>query len=728
MYRQLTPLSEILAIEQWPVDLFQNDDLQNLLDSTYVVDYLFSANAQSLSASITLIFEGEVAFEIPGLSGISLVVGVPDVQLPEPPVDEQPPGDELPGGAPDDFPFDTNLLEGWTQLSLGFNLLLENGEWSLSIYDLSFELRIDSTLLKPVDGSDYVAIGMRGDVSLDQALNFTVRGFDEYDLAACEIGDLGLILSAQGVSLDLSRLTSPAEIETAGFNDQFIGIFLGLAAIQLPEVILHEEGTPIALEVFNFVIGNGGIGGILSIETAIATKLFSFQFVLTQGSVELEQNSITLCSLQGEILIPFFDQPLELMLGFGNDGSFYAALSQGDADGLFTLDIPFLGTFTLSSLGFVTDEGEAGLLLSGILQLEVLSPLLQWPAIELFELRIGAGGEVQLPDGWIDLQEPVALDLFGFRLEITRIGFGNTDDGRRWVGFSGGVQLVEFLPTGASVEGLRVIWDPSGDLDPEITLQGVGVELTLPGVLEFAGDVAFINEESVSYFQGNAKLNLLPLGIELDASLKIGRDLDEGYKFVYTFMSLELPIGLPLWATGAALYGIAGLYGMNVNPTAENSDWYGWYAGLPEQFNVTHSGKWKGLEDGKALGAGMTLGTLFDVGQVVTVKGLFALILPGPVILVHGKANFLATPPDASEPTDQGCSTPWRCWMPWRATSSSTSTPAGAKRRSSTSPLQPKLILILPTCATGTCTWGRTPRRTAASGQTSSACSTAMPT
>jgi hypothetical protein len=42
------------------------------------------------------------------------------------------------------------------------------------------------------------------------------------------------------------------------------------------------------------------------------------------------------------------------------------------------------------------------------------------------------------------------------------------------------------------------------------------------------------------------------------------------------------------------------------------------------------------------------------VGQVVTVKGLFALILPGPVILVHGKANFLATPPDASEPTDQG--------------------------------------------------------------------------
>ena len=171
---------------------------------------------------------------------------------------------------------------------------------------------------------------------------------------------------------------------------------------------------------------------------------------------------------------------------------------------------------------------------------------------------------------------PVALDLYGFRLEISRIGFGSTDDGRRWVGFSAGVHLVDFLPTGVSVEGLRITWDPTGHVPVQVTLQGVGLELTLPGVLTLDGDVAFVNEDVERYFKGNVKLALLSLGITLDASIKVGRNLEEDYKFVYTFMDVTLPVGVPLFATGAALYGISGMYGMNVNPSATNGDWYGW--------------------------------------------------------------------------------------------------------------------------------------------------------
>ena len=173
----------------------------------------------------------------------------------------------------------------------------------------------------------------------------------------------------------------------------------------------------------------------------------------------------------------------------------------------------------------------------------------------------------------------------------------------------------------------------------------------MPGVLNLAGDVALINEPPLHTFEGNAKLDLLPLGIGLDASVKIGYDSEKDYKFLYTFLSLQLPIGIPIWATGAAIYGLSGLYGMNVNPDAKNGDWYGWYKEDPA-FSVTNSSKWTPLEDGRAFGAGMVLGTLFDAGRVVSAEALLAIVIPGPVIMLNGKANLLAVPPQLGDSSE----------------------------------------------------------------------------
>lgn len=654
MYRQITPLIDLLDLEQWPVEFFPQDDLQGLFESIYVVDHHFSLAGGTIHFSIKALLQGEIRFTLPGLTGSALVIGVPTVEIPIPAEDPdaEVPSESEAAALDPDFPFDNSLPAGWTQVSLGFEL--DAGRWTLTFYDLSLELRVESSLLRPVEGSQEVTLRLRGDLTVDDACNITLDALVELDLPACEIGDTGLVLAASGVILDLSRQSSPPEILAAGFGESFIGIFFSTCSVEFPADLTQDNGAPVSLEGQNVAIGDGGISGSFNLAAPLSASFSGFQLDLQSGEVTFLQNSIIQSSLAASLQVPFFDQPLDILLSLSEDGGFFATLSQADADGLFTLAIPSLGTLTLSSLGFSTQDGETALLLSGSLQLEVLSPMLQWPTVDLQDLRITANGEIQLPDGWIDLQVPVSLDLFSFRLEITRLGFGSTEDDRRWVGFSGGVQLVEFLPTGASIEGLRITWDPAGHLDAEITLQGVGIELTLPGVLNLDGDVAFYNEETQSYFQGNAKLDLLPLGIQLDASIKIGRDHQEGYKFVYTYMGVTLPIGIPLWATGAALYGIAGLYGMNVNPSAQDSDWYGWYTGQPAPYDMTNAGKWIGLEDGKALGAGMTVGTLFDVGRVVTVKGLFALILPGPVILLQGRANFLATPPDPAEPSSQG--------------------------------------------------------------------------
>ena len=392
-------------------------------------------------------------------------------------------------------------------------------------------------------------------------------------LPQCMIGESGLVISAESI-----RWLTPASPDLpANTPEAFIGLYLENATTVLAGLTLDEIPT---LNVDYLFLGHGGITCSIDLANLDFTgSLLGFGFTLETLGAELVQNAITASKLGGRLIVPFFDNELTLSAGIRSDGGIHATLEQADDDGLFELPIPGLGTLTLSSIGFVDDEQGTAVLLSGTLQLTVLSPALQWPAIELQELRIDSGGNVQLPNGWIDLQEPTGFNLYGFNLEITRIGFGNTDDDRRWVGFSGGVQLLPMLPTGASVEGLRIIWDPANPNEPpEITLQGVGVELTLPGVLRFDGDVAFITEEEQRYFQGNANLDIIPIGLNIDASLKIGTNTDPEYKFLYTYMDFNPPIGIPLFATGAAIYGISGLYGMNVAPSAENSDWYGWYA------------------------------------------------------------------------------------------------------------------------------------------------------
>ena len=529
-----------------------------------------------------------------------------------------------------------------------------------------FSLSFDAGLIRPVElvGGQYeivedapYRVGFAVDLAIGSG-GISVGGPDTFSFPPFTIGETGIVVDPGEVRFALSPEAAQelsSDFPAAGLETGFRGVFIATGTLYFP------SGFPISsVAVANAFIGTNGFSGSVVARAGdpglvAGTDLSGLPFSLSEVELTFVQNALTAFRIDGALTLPFFDEPLDVTVGLGMDGGLSLSLDQSATDGIADFELGQLGTFALSSFGLVDDASGFAVLLGGTLQLDVLSPALQWPAIDLQGLRISAGGEVELPDGWLDLQTPVALDLYGFMLEISRIGFGSTDDGRRWIGLSAGIHLVDFLPTGVSVEGLRVAWDP-GDptAAPQVTLQGIGLELTLPGVLSLSGDVAFVDEEAERYFKGNAELALLPLGITLDASLKIGRNLEEDYKFVYAFLDVTLPVGLPLWATGAALYGVSGLYGMNVNPSAEGGDWYGWYAGPPAPFDITHTDKWVGTADGKAVGAGVTLGTLFDLGHVVSAKVLFALVLPGPVILMQGKANFLQLPPDPDDPTSEG--------------------------------------------------------------------------
>src|SRR3972149_5203564 len=286
------------------------------------------------------------------------------------------------------------------------------------------------------------------------------------------------------------------------------------------------------------------------------------------------------------------------------------------------------------------------------------------------EFLIDSKGHVHLDGGWLNLPNQKAMNFYGFQMEITKFGFGKTEDGGKWIGLSGGIKLVEGLPAGASVEGLRIVWYDNGK-PPSLTFNGVGVEFQVPGVLQFKGAIAYsgllensipnsIEKEQIQRFDGSIKLKLTAINMEIDAALVIGSASGPrgNYAFFAIYLGVELPAGIPLWSTGLALYGMAGLFATQMEPNkAEDKGWYenpdggdGWYR-LPEIGVTDLAKKWGPNLGSLALGAGVTIGTLPDNGTSFHGKFLLVIVLPGPIILLEGRGDLLKKRGDMKETT-----------------------------------------------------------------------------
>jgi hypothetical protein len=276
---------------------------------------------------------------------------------------------------------------------------------------------------------------------------------------------------------------------------------------------------------------------------------------------------------------------------------------------------------------------------------------LDWPMFHLDDLSIDSKGNVHLDGGWLDLKDQYSLDFLGFKIEVTKLGFGKTEEGGKWIGISGGLKLVDGLSAGASVEGLRIIWyDDGSGRATRITLNGVGVEFEVPDVLRFKGAVSYkeltVGADTIHRFDGDIKLELISLDLEIDAKVVVGSVTGpQGYTFFAIYLDVELPAGIPLCATGVALYGMVGLFALKMEPNKKaDEEWYesqdgstpGWYKRDP--IGVTDlKTKWGPQKSSLALGGGITLGTLPDNGFTVSAKVLLIIVFPGPIILIEGR-------------------------------------------------------------------------------------------
>ena len=635
MYRSLGNLGQLLSGISWPVDFFSPDNLPAFLDDIYVIDYRMRTTNEGFFAQVWVAFSGEVSLGLPGFDGVKIVAGGGDVA-------------------------------GLTFIDF---ILSVGSESYLSIRDAQLALRFDPSILKPAALSEgdvvppFTEIRIEGSITVNQDFDITVEGFDALTLTPCMIGSSGVIIAADDVMLDVSRTDSPPEILNAGFDETFIGVYIGVAQVKLPEGL--PQLVPQDLVLGNAAIGSGGVSGLLEAHYSptpdLASKtfdgngagdLFGIPFGLEDIILRFKQNSLIESKIAGKLILPFFDELVDVEIGIDVGGGFTVKLA--GSNGLYKLKKPGVLEVELDSLGFEVKNGVFTAKLSG--KLKPLFGDMDWPDFDLKQLTIDSLGNVKLDGGWLPLPKQYKVDFYGFQFEITKMGLGKTKDGGKWIGFSGGLKLIDGLEAGASVEGLRFTWYEDGRKpSTSISFNGIGVEFEVPDVLRFKGAISYRElqlekGEIVHRFDGDIKLQLLVLDMVVDAKLVIGSASGlQGppYTFFAIYIGAELPAGIPLWSTGLALYGLSGLFAIQMEPDKKSDEpWYGmgpgegWYK-RPEVGVTDLKSKWVNRRDSLALGGGITIGTVADNGFTLSSRMLLVIVFPGPIILLEGRANIL---------------------------------------------------------------------------------------
>ena len=626
------PLSRTLPY--WPADIFGQPEF---LDEVGVRDFEVQEADDQLAMTGTLIWVRELSFDLPMIKGFSVAL--------------------LSGDGFTEVPFEVDVLP----------------DFVLRIPDISVAFRIDANLLRPVkrenqqwvpitndDGNPkpaelrFTGVGVQVDLAGDLEL-LMPAGAPVGSLGAVRIGNTGLVLELEGLAPYFSAKQTPP----AGAPPGFRGVKIDSLKVYLPDDF-NIPGIPDTLIAENLLLGTGGFSGTIGARWTSTFAngaytgtgggtLFGFPFGLKTLDVTLKQNIPTSFTIKGEMLLPFFERPIRIGVGIGSTGSFTISLDSGTTNGLYKLTKEGILEMQLDSIGFEVKDGLFVAKLSG-----QLTPLFgkekgfDWPSFKVEELSIDSKGHVRLEGGWLPLREQYELDFNGFKVGITRLGFGKTEDGGKWVGFSGTLKLVDGFTAGASVEGLRITWYEDGIRDPKISFNGIGVEFEIPDVLRFKGDVAYreleVGGESVQRFEGDIKLKLLALKLEIDAKLVVGsaRGPQGKYNFFAIYLGAELPTGIPLGSTPLALYGVDGLFALQMAPgKRDDEEWYeDWYK-LPEVGVTDLDTKWVNRRGSLAFGGGVTLGTVSDNGFTFACKALLVIVFPGPVMFIEGKANLL---------------------------------------------------------------------------------------
>jgi hypothetical protein len=572
-------------------------------------------------------------------------------------------------------------------------------------------LRLNEEVFKPVDDTTFEPLppGSPAEISLggatsiafrvtwdgESAIDFDVSGGPPtFDLSTpVMLGDTGIVLDVDQVTLDLSELSSPPGIADPAWRGVKLGRFAvhWTNGLEVPPATVEEDaagaltgsGLPPGVTFTDFSIGTGGFSGSMCGDgLGLEVDLFDLDFQVDELCVEFTRSALTGGKAVGQASsFPFFEGGVELTLALDMSGNFTIGLADPDpADGepfiVWTVDGVL--DFYVESLAFERRDEVFMVRVNGELEplffddLDGVSSASSDGApaggeaarIAVNGLTLTSDGDVSIEGGWITLPEKKYIDFKAFKITLSQVGFGRTEGTteQSWFGFTGGVQLVEGLDAEAEVKRLQFLW-PGTDGDPvDVKLEGISVAFEQPGVLRFEGAVDWFETAGdagapgTEGFAGKLEVAIVALNnMTIASRVVIGSANGPAgdFKFFYLDLETQFPAGIPVFS-GISLYGLSGLFAYNMRPDiAAFTSPVQWYNVYRSASNVIDGSPppWVVDDGALALGAGVIFGTS-DEGYTVNAKVALTIALPGPVVILDGQANILKPRSQLSDSSD----------------------------------------------------------------------------
>lgn len=525
-------------------------------------------------------------------------------------------------------------------------------------------------LLQPTDNSDAVRIPL-AQVTLTIGKGITVI-LQPGSLPSCQLGSSGVMLQSASVNLAVGGSQQPA-----GVDPNFRGLVIQNLGFTLPSD-LDQGGETLSFK--KVLIGSTGVSASANIPLGGASmSLFGAAFNAEQLAIDVERSSLASAQITGTLTLPFFDQDIDVVLGIG-DGGWTLSLATSDLSLAIPSSAPLL-ILNLDALGIERRDGETWFKVSGTVQLNAPqgfeSLLSNIPSLTLRDVLINSHGEIKAAGGMMALSSQQMLKIGDvFSAKLTHFGLGR-DDQYQFITFSGEIDLVAGLNLKGTFQDLQFCWGNGTTL----RFKEIDVRASEAGVFAIDGSVDFVTSgaappgtpansarpPSEHGFTGRLSLQIESVGLELDlqcAIIEVGGTPSFAALF-FTF-DLKLPVGIPLWTTGLAIYGFDGLLAWHYHPADQTTqalptDWVGWYTGAPGP-GATQLIKWapasalEAQDDVKGIGAGITLATLPDVGFSLHARTTLVVLVPGPIFILDGSLNFIELPEglDDATATEQG--------------------------------------------------------------------------
>ncbi|MFT3945474.1 MAG: DUF1080 domain-containing protein [Agriterribacter sp.] len=641
-------------------DIIFFEKLQDFNETQVAIPELSNCISNTIhSSNLENVFIGDAAFyEIENGSILSAYIGISDNTL-------------------IDIP-NLSLLEiklGHPELELAvskFSFVFLNVSsipfWKLSLTKLFISIVFDENILRRVDtiGStgNGASLSFTSGISIDSNFKISFSPVD-ISLERSYIGPTKFIISADRVRFNLNPNNPQITLKNLKFEPptDLFDSSIGIPAIEIREAIINKDGfSGTVLAEWNLKYDNGKFlidvdqpdGSIVSKES----NLFGIPGGINYFCIEFDRNIPVAVDIKGLIRIPFFNQDISVRIILDGNDKFKIALDTL-GNGLVLTKEELL---TLSLNSFSIDQISNTLSLSGSLQpLLFAKDGLKWPKMDVRNLRIDTAGKISFDEAWMDLKEITNLDLWGFHLELRKLGMGKSIDERMWLDLSGSIRLVEQLPLGLDMDGFRISWPTNINLTNPATLvqqlqkiqiqfRGIDINFAIPKTVKIDGLIRFFKDAQKVGFAGDMKLAVIPAGFTAEAGMMIGMNTKTpAFPFVYVYFGFESTAGIPLAQTGLALKGAMGLIGINVAPNKkEEADWYyDWYKGAPAP-GAHQTTKWEPALGGFAIGIGVTISTVD--GVVKKTRGLLVLSFPGPILIINGAAFLLDTGTGSGEP------------------------------------------------------------------------------